>query len=72
MMVKRSSPILLLNQWGLSRIFKKQETDITVILGDRFEALGFALACYSLGIPIAHIHGGEITAGALDDGFVIV
>lgn len=48
---------------------KSRKPDITVILGDRFEALGFALACYSLGIPIAHIHGGEITAGALDDGF---
>lgn len=38
-----------------------------VILGDRFEALSAAQAALIMGIPIAHIHGGEITQGAHDD-----
>lgn len=38
-----------------------------VILGDRFEALAAAQAALLMGIPIAHIHGGEITEGAFDD-----
>jgi UDP-N-acetylglucosamine 2-epimerase (non-hydrolysing) len=41
--------------------------DILVILGDRFEALVAAQVALILNIPIAHIHGGEITEGAIDD-----
>jgi len=39
------------------------------LLGDRYEVLSAALAAYISKIPIAHIHGGEITSGSLDDGF---
>lgn len=42
---------------------------ILVLLGDRYETLGVALAASMLNIPIAHLHGGEITAGAMDDNF---
>ena len=42
--------------------------DILVLLGDRYETLAVAMAATSLHIPIAHIHGGEITEGAIDDG----
>jgi len=52
-----------------SHYLQTSPSDIAVILGDRFEALGFGLACYTNGIPIAHIHGGELTIGALDDAF---
>ena len=38
-----------------------------VLLGDRFEILSAAVAATLLNIPIAHIHGGEVTAGAFDD-----
>lgn len=41
--------------------------DLLVLLGDRYELLAAALAATCLGIPIAHIHGGERTDGALDD-----
>ena len=41
--------------------------DMLVILGDRAEALVAAQVAMVLGIPIAHIHGGEITEGAIDD-----
>lgn len=43
--------------------------DWVVILGDRFEALAAAIAAYTQRIPIVHLHGGEITEGALDDGY---
>ncbi len=49
-------------------VLNELSPDLIIILGDRFEALAFAIACYFLKIPIAHIHGGEITLGSLDDG----
>lgn len=41
--------------------------DVLVLLGDRFETLTAASAALVLGIPIAHINGGEVTEGAFDD-----
>ena len=41
--------------------------DAMVILGDRFEAMACGLAAALHGIPIVHLHGGEITTGAIDD-----
>ncbi|RYE25176.1 MAG: UDP-N-acetylglucosamine 2-epimerase (hydrolyzing) [Sphingobacteriales bacterium] len=41
--------------------------DLLVILGDRYEMLAVASAALIFGIPIVHIHGGEITEGAYDD-----
>lgn len=52
---------------GFSEAFRKLAPDLTVVLGDRFEILSAAIAATLSNIPIAHIHGGEITAGAFDD-----
>ncbi len=41
--------------------------DVFVILGDRYEMLGAGIAAMCLRIPIAHIHGGESTEGAIDE-----
>ncbi len=43
------------------------EPDVVVLLGDRYEILATAQAALILDIPVAHIHGGEITSGAFDD-----
>ena len=43
--------------------------DIVVVLGDRYEIFCAACAALVLGIPIAHIHGGELSAGAIDEAF---
>lgn len=51
------------------QFFAECEPDIVVILGDRFEAFCCAAAARICRIPIAHIHGGEITQGAVDDAF---
>lgn len=52
---------------GFSEIFSKDRPDMLVILGDRTEMLGIAIAAMNERIPIAHIHGGEVTEGAVDD-----
>ena len=52
---------------GLSNAYNRLKPDIVVLLGDRFEALAAAFAAASAKIPIAHIYGGETTAGALDE-----
>ncbi len=43
--------------------------DILVVLGDRYEIFAAAIAAHILKIPIAHIHGGELSEGAVDDAF---
>jgi GDP/UDP-N,N'-diacetylbacillosamine 2-epimerase (hydrolysing) len=52
---------------GFADVFSDLDPDIVVLLGDRFEALAAATAAMVQRIPIAHIHGGEITEGAIDD-----
>jgi UDP-hydrolysing UDP-N-acetyl-D-glucosamine 2-epimerase len=54
---------------NFAHVFDQHKSDIVVLLGDRYETFAAAAAAYSLKIPIAHIHGGEVTHGALDDGF---
>ena len=51
------------------KFFAEYKPDIAVILGDRFEAFCCASAARICRIPIAHIHGGEITQGAVDEAF---
>jgi UDP-hydrolysing UDP-N-acetyl-D-glucosamine 2-epimerase len=41
--------------------------DILLLLGDRYEMFAAAIAALPSKIPIAHIHGGELTLGAIDD-----
>jgi UDP-hydrolysing UDP-N-acetyl-D-glucosamine 2-epimerase len=47
--------------------FKSQDAKLVVLLGDRYEMLSAGLAAMFLGIPIAHLGGGETTLGAFDD-----
>jgi len=54
---------------GFSQTFADMQPDIVVILGDRYEMMAGAIAAHIANIPIAHIHGGEVTAGAYDDAF---
>lgn len=43
--------------------------DVIVLLGDRYETLCLAVAAQIYRIPIAHIHGGELTEGLIDEAF---
>ena len=49
--------------------FDASTPDILLVLGDRFEMLAAAIAAAPLNLPVAHIHGGETTEGAFDEGF---
>lgn len=48
-------------------VLKADRPDAVMLLGDRFETLGFAQAAFFNRIPIIHLHGGEETEGALDN-----
>lgn len=48
-------------------VIKKKKPNVIVILGDRYELLGCAISAMIMRVPIAHIHGGELTIGAYDD-----
>ena len=52
---------------GLSDSFHRLKPDVIVLLGDRYEILAAAGAALFQKIPVAHIHGGEITEGAFDN-----
>lgn len=52
---------------SIGRFFERSRPDILMVLGDRFEMLAGALAAVPLNIPIAHVHGGELSIGAYDD-----
>lgn len=49
--------------------FDKNRPTLVIMLGDRFEIFAAATACAILGIPIAHLYGGETTEGAIDEFF---
>jgi len=49
--------------------FKDLNPDLVLVLGDRFEMFAAATAAHIGLIPLAHIHGGEITEGVIDDAF---
>jgi UDP-N-acetylglucosamine 2-epimerase (non-hydrolysing)/GDP/UDP-N,N'-diacetylbacillosamine 2-epimerase (hydrolysing) len=52
---------------GFAQVFGRKRPDILLVLGDRFEMYAAALAALPFKIPVAHIHGGEVTQGAFDD-----
>lgn len=52
---------------GFGEAFQELRPDLVILLGDRFEILAAATAAMIAGLPIAHLHGGEITEGVLDD-----
>ena len=52
---------------GFADAFDALHPDLLLILGDRYEMLAVASTALIYKIPIAHLHGGEITEGAFDD-----
>lgn len=49
------------------KFLKKNKPSAILILGDRYEILSLSIASMFLKIPIIHLHGGEVTTGALDE-----
>ena len=52
---------------GFAQVYTQCKPDIIVVLGDRFEMYSAVLAALPFKIPIAHIEGGAVTEGAIDD-----
>lgn len=72
MLLSSSTRIGVAKSTGLATIsfadaFSYQNLDCVLVLGDRFEIFAAAQAALFLDIPLAHIHGGEVTEGAFDE-----
>ncbi|NQX81167.1 MAG: UDP-N-acetylglucosamine 2-epimerase (hydrolyzing) [Flavobacteriaceae bacterium] len=72
MLLSSDSDIAVLKSMALAQLsfadtFDNLRPDIIVVLGDRFELLPIVSSALVLKIPVAHIHGGETTEGALDE-----
>ena len=52
---------------GVAKALEKLQPDILILLGDRYELLGAAASALIMGVPIFHLHGGEVTEGAYDN-----
>lgn len=52
---------------GFADAFQRLRPDWVIVLGDRFEIFAAATAAHLMKIPVAHLHGGELTEGATDD-----
>ena len=53
---------------GFTDALSRLNPDVLVVLGDRYELLPICSTAFMLQIPIAHLSGGDVTEGALDDG----
>jgi len=72
MLLSSDTPVGISKSMGLASIgfadaYDHLNPDVLIILGDRFELLSAASAALVARIPIAHIHGGETTEGAIDE-----
>ena len=54
---------------GCSEAYSILNPDLVLVLGDRFEIFSAAAAALVANIPVAHLHGGEVTSGAIDESF---
>lgn len=52
---------------GLTEAFQRLRPDLVVVLGDRYEIMAAAQAAMLCRIPMAHLHGGEASEGAMDE-----
>lgn len=73
MLLSSDSPVGISKSIGLGIIgfadeFQRADLDMLILLGDRYEALSAAICAMVMRIPIAHLHGGELTEGAIDEG----
>jgi len=54
---------------SFSEAYRRLNPDLIIILGDRYETFSATAAASVANIPVAHLHGGELTEGAFDDSF---
>ncbi|GAA5132095.1 UDP-N-acetylglucosamine 2-epimerase [Thalassotalea piscium] len=71
-LLSSDSPVGITKSLGLATIsaaeaIERNKPDILVLLGDRYESLALAQAALIAQVPVAHIHGGELTQALIDD-----
>ena len=54
---------------GFTKVWSDNNFDLVIALGDRYEMFSAVASSVPFNIPVAHIHGGETTLGALDNAF---
>ena len=52
---------------GMANALRRFTPDVLLVLGDRYEILAACSSALLMSVPIAHVHGGEVTNGAVDD-----
>ncbi|WP_339799109.1 UDP-N-acetylglucosamine 2-epimerase [Paenibacillus sp. FSL R5-0744] len=72
MLLSSDTPVAIAKSMGIATLgfaeaFQRLKPDILVLLGDRFEMLSAAQTALVMRIPVAHISGGELTEGAIDE-----
>jgi UDP-hydrolysing UDP-N-acetyl-D-glucosamine 2-epimerase len=72
MLVAGDSPVALAKSVGLgvigfADVFERLQSDLLMVLGDRFEILAAVQAALFARIPVAHLCGGDVTEGAFDE-----
>lgn len=65
--VKNRLTVISKNIQNLSQVFFKEKPDYLILLGDRAEVLGAAIAAQFFNIPILHMYGGDVTQGGTDE-----
>ncbi len=71
-LMSADSPAAISKTMGMAMIsfadyFKRTNPDLLIVLGDRYETLAVALTAVNQNIAIAHLYGGDVTEGAIDD-----
>ena len=51
----------------ITKILIDNKPSLMLVLGDRYEIFSAVIAALLTNVPVAHIHGGEVTIGAFDD-----
>jgi GDP/UDP-N,N'-diacetylbacillosamine 2-epimerase (hydrolysing) len=74
MLLSSDTPVGIAKSMGLGVIgfadaLEELKPDLLVVLGDRFEIFAAVSAALVARIPVAHLHGGEVTEGAYDEAF---
>lgn len=74
MLLSSDTPIGISKSMGLAQIsfaevYAELKPDIVIVLGDRYELIPIVVAANLCKIPVAHLNGGELTQGAMDDMF---
>lgn len=52
---------------GTAKALRELQSEVLVVLGDRWELLYVVPAALLSGVPVVHLHGGEVTEGAVDE-----